>query len=104
MNALDRRRWFRFRLRTLFAVMTLLACTLAYQLHWLQQRREFPARETSIREHRLPERGVRIATTSSPSGRPPWAPSLLWALGEGGYTNVFVLADGVTVEDLTNFD
>jgi protein-S-isoprenylcysteine O-methyltransferase Ste14 len=34
------RRWFRFSLRTLFVVVTLVGLWLGYYLNWMQQRRE----------------------------------------------------------------
>jgi hypothetical protein len=32
------RRWFRFSVRTLFVVVTALACWLGYELNWIRQR------------------------------------------------------------------
>ena len=37
-----RRRW-SYSLRTLFAVVTLLCCFFAYQVHWIRERHEFLA-------------------------------------------------------------
>jgi hypothetical protein len=37
-SALNRRR-FRFSLRTMFGVVTVLACWIGYELRWIQQRR-----------------------------------------------------------------
>jgi hypothetical protein len=33
-----RRRWFAFSLRTPFVLVTVLACWIGYQLHWIRQR------------------------------------------------------------------
>jgi hypothetical protein len=38
MTPATKRRWFRFSLRTLFVVVTLLCCWLGYQLNWIRQR------------------------------------------------------------------
>ena len=35
-----RRRWFAFRLQTLFVAMTVLCCWLGYEMNWIRQRRE----------------------------------------------------------------
>jgi hypothetical protein len=40
----NRRRWFRFSLRTLFVLFTLLSipfCWIGYQLNWIRERQEF---------------------------------------------------------------
>lgn len=34
------RRWFRFSLRTMFVLMTVLCAWMAYHLNWIRQRRE----------------------------------------------------------------
>jgi hypothetical protein len=36
----DRSRWFRCSLRTLFVLVTAVACWLAYYIHWKNERRE----------------------------------------------------------------
>ena len=35
------RRWFRFSLRTMLVVVTMLGCWLGYQFNWIRQRNEF---------------------------------------------------------------
>src|SRR5262245_27202765 len=36
-----KRRWFRFSLRTLFILIALIACWLAYSVHWIKQRHAY---------------------------------------------------------------
>jgi hypothetical protein len=38
-----KRRWFQFTLRTLFVVVTVLACWLGYAVSWIKQRHAFLA-------------------------------------------------------------
>lgn len=35
-----RSRWLRFSLRTLFVLVTVFACALGYEMHWIRQRRQ----------------------------------------------------------------
>ena len=44
--ATPRRRWFRFSLRTLFVVVTVLGCWLGYQLNWIRERHAVLARQS----------------------------------------------------------
>ena len=70
------RRWFRFTLRTLFVLMTLVACAVWYahaQSKWLIARRGF-----------LDKHSVAYGTGAAR------APGLLWALGERGIVQVVV--------------
>ena len=72
------RRWFRFSLRTLFVVLTLVACAVWYALgqsQWLRARRAF------LNEN---ERGLGYGTGATR------APGLLWAFGEEGITVMIV--------------
>jgi hypothetical protein len=60
MTPLPKRRWFAFSLRTLFVVVTLVACWLGYELNWIRQRRDFAARvETEDAEQLLKQVGAR---------------------------------------------
>ena len=43
MIAIPKRRWFRFSLRTLFVLVTIIGAWLGYQLNWIRQRHEFLA-------------------------------------------------------------
>jgi hypothetical protein len=38
MTPAPKRRWFQWSLRTLFVVVTLVACCLGYQLNWIRER------------------------------------------------------------------
>jgi hypothetical protein len=90
-----RRRWFRFSLRTMFVVVTLVGCWLGYELHWLRQRRAFIAHETAIRDAQK-EWWSTIALTAAPGKSPPWAPGGLWLFGEPGYSFVYFISDSGT--------
>src|SRR5258708_10246160 len=98
MTPAPKRRWFRFSLRTMFVVVTLFGCWLAYSLNWIRQRHDFIADETSVREHH-PTHDTWSATIVGRGKNPPapWAPSMLWAFGEDGYTVVCVLAEAEDV-------
>jgi hypothetical protein len=48
-----RRRWFRFSLRTLFVVVTLLACWLAWNRSLVERRRAFLEKLRSSNEYKL---------------------------------------------------
>lgn len=80
MQAPGKRRWFRFGLRTMFVVVTVLACWLGYELSWVRQRRAV-----------LPG-AMKSRSMSSRTGRPEKrpAPGLLWLFGEPGYVDVIV--------------
>ena len=41
MTAAPKRRWFRFSLRTMFVVVTVVACWLGWNLHQVRQREKF---------------------------------------------------------------
>ena len=105
MSPVPKRRWFAYRLRTLFVVVTMFGCWLGYELQWIRQRHEFLADEWSTRQ-RLPADGVKVSVTysnviGSPAPRAPW---MLWAFGEDGYSTVFILADSKNVKHLTDRD
>ncbi len=69
MTPAPNRRWFRFRLRTLFVVVTAGGCWLGYELDWIRQRRAVLARHNSESVPLKGPKGFR-------------APGLLWLFGE----------------------
>lgn len=77
-----KRPWFRFRLRTLFVVVTVLACWLGYELNWIRQRHELLARPDVFHLRDSPSFGVNLLV--QPSVKTQRAPGLLWMLGESG--------------------
>ena len=90
---LIRRRWFRFSLRTLFVVVTVLAIFLgcvAYQLTWIQQRRAF-ADSSCLNGAYL---------TFEPDQNPP-APFPLGLFGERGALDVYLERDASQSEIAT---
>lgn len=98
MTAAPERRWFRYSLRTLFAVVTVVACWLGYELNWIRQRRMVigDPQVKSIKYH------IQISGPfSGPIRRieyeiAPWP--LRW-LGEAGYSNI-LLEMGATDDEL----
>ena len=84
-----RRRWFRFTLRTLFVVVTLVACCLGYQLNWIGERHSLidasqqtgvdPEYETITQPLGFPALPVRVETKDA-----PWP--LRWLGERGVYT------------------
>jgi hypothetical protein len=74
-----RRRRFRFGLRTLFFLVTLVAVWMGWSFNWIRQRREFvrPGNELG-------------AVVSTGSVR---APGLLWLFGEQGAQVVLLFTD-----------
>jgi hypothetical protein len=79
-----KRRLFRFSLRTLFVVVTLLGCLMGwvvYSLNWIHQRR-------NPRAH-----GIAGALVHRFSDRPA-APGFLWVFGEGGFDYIEIVIDG----------
>src|SRR5690242_447185 len=73
-----KRRWFRFSLRTLFVLLTLVACWLGYELNWIRLRH---AALTSgiVEEANDPFAGLPQTTA---------APGMLWLFGENGYVGL----------------
>ena len=75
-----RRRWFKFSLRTMFVVVTVLAVCLGWlarELDWLQQRR-------AIIGHRLPKSDVSLELAQFHATFPR-VPGGLWLFGERSY-------------------
>ncbi|QDT76010.1 hypothetical protein [Lacipirellula limnantheis] len=83
---------FRYSLRALLVVMTLLALFFWYHIDWIKQRR------ASLAQENIKSFG------QSPNDAQPSAPGLLWLFGEPGYGNITVEnGDGsVDVEQLQN--
>lgn len=74
------RRWFRFSLRTLFLIVTILCVWIGYQLNWIRQRHAYfqrPFRTFSDRE---------VLTKSE-------APFPLGLFGEYGIVQIWVHTD-----------
>ena len=80
-------RWYRFRLRTLFVVVTVIACWLGYELNWIQERQQVRAwLETSEHSWYAPSLvGAKVQANA------PWGLSLF---GEKGVVGI-----GVDVDD-----
>lgn len=72
---IDGGRWFRFSLRTMFIVVTVLGCWWGYQLNWIRQRHEAIGRNENA-----------IACPAV-LGKAPWS---LRMLGEQGYSVLYV--------------
>jgi hypothetical protein len=91
-----KRRWFRWSLRTLFVVLTLLCIVLGYHARWIAQRRQFIARnDTLMMEHTGelmvgPQQGA--------------APGLLRFLGEPAHPLFVIWVEGETPDSLTAAD
>ena len=66
------RRWFRFSLRTMFVLVTVVCVWLGYQLNWIRERREVLSSGEVAVLHRLNSEGG--------------APRSLWLFGERGYS------------------
>jgi hypothetical protein len=92
-----KRRWFRYSLRTLFVVVTVIGCWLGYELNWIRERRAFIASEVSTR---IDEDWWNCSVTDG--GRS--APGLLALFGEEGFSALSVLAESQSVELLTAND
>ena len=76
---MPRRRNFRFGLRSMFVVVTVLGCGLGYQSIWISQRREL------------------IASKDVYVWGEVRAPGLLWLLGEPGYRQLAVLVPNPSI-------
>ena len=70
------RRWFRYSLRTVFVVLTVLGVWLGSQVNWIRERREYIVAHGRF--------GVGDPFAESASESSPRAPNLLWLLGEEG--------------------
>jgi hypothetical protein len=76
------RRWFQFRLRTLFVVVTGTSVMLswtAHSLNWIRERHE------ALNEHPIPTGCLMPASRK--------APRLLWIFGEMGHDGIYPRTD-----------
>ena len=82
-----KRRWFRFSLRTLFVLVTVVGCWLGYSINWIKQRHAFLAHPYVIQEFNdtPPSTVNRWGNTW-----PVYAPWGLWLLGERGLVSVWL--------------
>ena len=94
-DPVPKRRWFRFRLRTLFVVVTVLSCWLGYQISWIRQRHVFLASEHGT---------ANSLGVPAGNGGKQIAPWPLWAFGESGAMGVFIVAKSPSVDALTKYD
>jgi len=87
------RRWFRFTLRTLFVVVTVLGCGLGYQLNWIRERHRVLDKFNLIEGNGLRVecwRSVDMTGTFSSLARS--APLSLRVLGEPGVGDIRIEA------------
>jgi hypothetical protein len=95
------RRCFRYSLRMLFVVVTVLAVFLAYPVNRMRERHQFLAEE----EARLSLNATELIHNSlldSPKTPLPSAPRLLRLLGEPGHSHVNIQVD--SIENSTDRD
>jgi hypothetical protein len=105
MKALDgaRRLRSRFALRTLFIVVTVLACWLAYEARWIRQRHEFLAHRDSVSQ-RFHEatlgQDVSLPRAEIITADAQETPGLLWLLGEDKVSSfdLYVVVDGNAID------
>ncbi len=88
MPPAPKRRWFRFSLRTMFVVVTVLAVLLGwivYQFNWIRQRHELLAEQDAVTQQlRLVLMPHFVVKTRG----------MLWLFGEEGRGNVDLVLDG----------
>lgn len=86
MTPAPKRRWFRFSLRTLFVVVTVLACWLGYAIPWIKSRHDFLVQPVFGEFNDTPP------TTLNRWGNrwPVFAPGGMWLLGERGLVSVWL--------------
>ncbi len=89
MTPTPNRRWLRFSLRTMFALVTALTCWLGYHVHWHSQRQDFVSRSDVF--------GFGSPAASYPRQKAPWS---LRLFGAKGYCEVSVLAGDNVVASL----
>jgi hypothetical protein len=82
MDEKQKRGRFRFTLRSLFVIVTLVAVWLGWSLNWIRQRREF------LRDDHAWRVGESIR-----------APALLWLLGEDGVEEVWLIGEKLAAKD-----
>jgi hypothetical protein len=93
-----RRRWFQFKLRTLFVAMTVLRIALgwvAYSLSWIRERHQFLSTRRQYFDESLLEQMEAQSIFNGMSHRPVKptvaAPRGLWLFGEQGAARVIVI-------------
>jgi len=82
MDENRKRRRFRFKLRTLFVIVTLFAVWLGWSFNWIRQRREFLRDGDAFRV-----------------GESVRAPALLWIFGEEGAEKIWLVARKSSASD-----
>lgn len=95
------RRWLRYSLRTLFIVMTVFGCWLAYEMNWIRQRHEFLAKQQTLRSTWPQSFLTKLESV-------PWwkaqdrsdqlAPGMLWLFGEQALAKLIYI---VPTDDIT---
>jgi hypothetical protein len=98
MTPAPKRRWFRYSLRMLFVLVTVVCCWLGYELNWIRQRHAFLAKQRVVFEQ-TPTLG--FPGTSEPVQGATRAPDLLSLFGESG---VSVLLLQIFVENYDGAD
>jgi hypothetical protein len=79
-QAIAKRRWFRFSLRTMFVVVTVVAIFVGYHVHWIRERHSL-----LDRAKQPPGRDI-----IELPGEPLSAPGLLWLFGERGVAEIWI--------------
>ncbi len=84
MGVAPKRRWFRFSLRTMFVMVTLLAVWLGWQVRWLHRRDKFQS-WLKAQEEFAAAHGHEFTTSTAEwfpiPGSPPRGSWLLWMFG-----------------------
>src|SRR5689334_2581407 len=79
MNPRPTRRWFRFSLRTMLALVTVVCIYLGWAMNWIRQRRVFAKSQV----------GIFVLQKERTDGTAPLAPYGLWILGEKGIGEIY---------------
>jgi hypothetical protein len=86
----------------MLAVVTVASLWLGYEVRWMRAREAFIADEQSARDNQA--EWWSIAATDARGKATPQAPGMLALLGEQGYSTVSFLAEGPTMQQLTDLD
>jgi hypothetical protein len=81
-----KRRWFRFSLRTLFVLMTIICVWFGYSFNWIGQRHDYLKSHPNVHVALLPNEPL-VA-----------APAMLWLLGEESQTRLQVESPGFAAD------
>jgi hypothetical protein len=92
------KRWFRFSLRTLFVVVTVIACWLGYEFNWIRERHAFVAQQRTLVE------AWSLYTESVWHPNDCAAPGLLQLFGEEGHSMLLIWVDSRDVDDFPAAD